>query len=116
MPGSITSSCPIIGSKPGKLFKRFGLGVELIFHLHPRACRLKRIYRLDFNVGMKAEVISTSAPHNDLERLLAFEHHDPHAILGAHLDGKRLVVRAFRPDASSINLLVPGDAPRPMRK
>src|SRR6202167_4540583 len=66
---------------------------------------------------MKAESIGSNAPHREreLERLLAFEHHDPHSILGAHLDGKRLVVRALRPDASSINLLIPGDAPRPMR-
>ena len=64
---------------------------------------------------MKAEVIASSAPDNELERLLALQHHDPHSILGAHLDGKRLVVRAFRPDATRIDLLVPGDAPRPMR-
>src|SRR5260370_958922 len=66
---------------------------------------------------MKAEFIESSAPHREreLERLLALEHHDPHSILGAHLDGKRLVVRAFRPGASRIDLLVPGDAPRPMR-
>ncbi|MGA7869805.1 MAG: 1,4-alpha-glucan branching protein GlgB, partial [Candidatus Binatus sp.] len=64
---------------------------------------------------MKAEVIGSSAPDAELERLLAFEHYDPHSILGAHLDGKRLVVRAFRPGASRIDLLVPGDAPCPMR-
>src|ERR1700722_10207509 len=61
---------------------------------------------------MKAETIGSNAPRLDreLERLLAFQHHDPHSILG-----ERLVVRAFRPDASSINLLIPGDALRPMR-
>ena len=67
---------------------------------------------------MKAELIGSSAPYQEreLDRLLAFEHHDPHSILGAHPDGKRVMVRAFRPDASSINLIIPGDAPRPMRK
>ena len=67
---------------------------------------------------MKAELIGSSAPHQEreLDRLLAFQHHDPHSILGAHPDGNRVVVRAFRPDASSINLILPGDAPRPMRK
>ena len=64
---------------------------------------------------MKAELIGSSSPHYELERLLALQHHDPHSILGAHLEGKQLVVRVFRPDASSINLLVPGDAPRQMR-
>src|SRR5260370_36233283 len=51
IPGSSTSSCPIIGSKPGKLFDCFGLGVELIVCLHPGAGRLGRIYRLDFALG-----------------------------------------------------------------
>lgn len=64
---------------------------------------------------MKAEFIVSSAPSGELERLLALQHHDPHSILGAHPDGKHIVVRAFRPDASSISLLVHGDAPRPMR-
>ena len=66
---------------------------------------------------MKAEQIGSSAPHREreVERLLAFEHHDPHSILGAHLEGNRLVVRAFRPGASRVDLIVPGDAPRPMR-
>src|SRR5271163_2778223 len=63
---------------------------------------------------MKAELNMAGGSHDELERLLALQHHDPHSILGAHLDGKRIVVRAFRPGASSINLLVPGDAPRPM--
>src|SRR5580658_1517046 len=115
IPGSITSSCPIIGSKTGRLFERGGLGVELIFCLHSDAGRLERIYRLDFSLEMKAELIGSSSPHYELERLLALQHHDPHSILGAHLEGKQLVVRVFRPDASSINLLVPGDAPRQMR-
>src|SRR5580700_8326941 len=118
IPGSSTSSCPIIGSKPGRLFDCFGLVVELIGSLHPRTGRLRRIYRLNFAVEMKAELIGSSAPHQEreLDRLLAFEHHDPHSILGAHPEGNRVAVRAFRPDASSINLILPGDAPRPMRK
>src|SRR5208282_2744717 len=64
---------------------------------------------------MKAETIQASAPPGELERLLTLQHHDPHSILGAHLDGTHLVVRAFRPGASRIDLLVAGDAPRPMR-
>src|ERR1035437_2926340 len=63
---------------------------------------------------MKAEVIGSSGLRGELDRLLALQHHDPHSILGAHLEGKRVVVRAFRPGASRIDVLVPGDAPRPM--
>src|SRR5271166_6824965 len=64
---------------------------------------------------MKAETIQSSEPQGQLERLLALQHHDPHSILGAHPDGTHVVVRAFRPGASGVELLVPGDAPRSMR-
>ena len=44
----------------------------------------------------------------DLARLLAGVHHDPHAILGAHEDGTRTVIRALRPHAASVTVLVGG--------
>src|SRR6202167_2341773 len=88
IPGSITSSCPIIGSKTGRLFERGGLGVELIFCLHSDAGRLERIYRLDFSLEMKAELIGSSSPHYELERLPALQHPHPHSILRAALRGK----------------------------
>src|SRR6266545_480616 len=44
----------------------------------------------------------------DAERLTRGEHHDPHAILGAHpVDGGH-VVRAFHPNASGIEVLATG--------
>lgn len=54
-------------------------------------------------------------PGRDVQRLLAGEHNDPHAILGAHhatvRDGDRatdgLVVRAYHPDAVSMECLRP---------
>ncbi|HSU91939.1 MAG TPA: hypothetical protein VLI44_10810, partial [Sporolactobacillaceae bacterium] len=64
---------------------------------------------------MKSETSQSRAPRQDLERLLALQHHDPHSILGAHPDGNRVVVRAFRPDASRVEVLVDGEAPRTMR-
>src|SRR3984885_10444347 len=102
IPGSSTSSCPIIGSRPGRLFDCFGLGVELIFNLHPDAGRLRRIYRLDFAVEMKAEQIESSAQHRErrVKLQLAFPHPYPYPILGAHLEGNRHVLRACRPGAT----------------
>jgi 1,4-alpha-glucan branching enzyme len=46
----------------------------------------------------------------DAERALLVrgEHHDPHAILGAHPSTGGTVVRAFHPDASSVELLPNG--------
>ena len=42
----------------------------------------------------------------DLNRLLAGEHHNPHAVLGAHEYGDHTVVRAFRPHAVEVAALV----------
>jgi 1,4-alpha-glucan branching enzyme len=51
----------------------------------------------------------------DLERLLALTHPDPHSILGAHAVAAGTVVRVFRPDAEEIDLVVDGRA-RPMTR
>jgi 1,4-alpha-glucan branching enzyme len=45
----------------------------------------------------------------DLARLLAGEHHDPHAILGAHEYGDVTVIRALRPRAHRIAVLAGAD-------
>jgi 1,4-alpha-glucan branching enzyme len=54
-------------------------------------------------------------PKDDLTRLLALRHHDPHSILGAHPTPRGVIVRAFRPGAESVNLLVESEPSRPMR-
>jgi 1,4-alpha-glucan branching enzyme len=41
-----------------------------------------------------------------VERLLALAHHDPHELLGAHLCEGGVVVRAYRPNATAIRLLI----------
>ena len=46
---------------------------------------------------------------NGLESLAALEHLDPHSILGAHLEPDGVVVRAFRPDAEAVVLLIDGE-------
>ncbi len=53
----------------------------------------------------------------DIERLFSLTHPDPHSILGAHrrADGV-VVVRALRPDAARIRLLVDGEEPRAMER
>ena len=52
---------------------------------------------------------------DDLTRLLALRHHDPHSILGAHVTPRGVIVRAFRPGAESVSLLIEGEPSRPMR-
>lgn len=45
----------------------------------------------------------------DLDRLMSGVHYDPHAILGAHDNGESSVIRALRPGASAVAVLVGGD-------
>ncbi|HEU5324923.1 MAG TPA: 1,4-alpha-glucan branching protein GlgB, partial [Candidatus Limnocylindria bacterium] len=51
----------------------------------------------------------------DIERLARGEHHDPHAVLGAHPTGGGTVVRAFHPDATDAALVAPNGAAHPMQ-
>jgi 1,4-alpha-glucan branching enzyme len=41
-----------------------------------------------------------------IERLVRGEHHEPHRLLGAHLDGNQVTIRAWRPDATGVVALV----------
>src|SRR5215217_5349396 len=41
-----------------------------------------------------------------IERLVRGEHHEPHRLLGAHLDGNQVIIRAWRPDATGVVALV----------
>ncbi|CAN5821422.1 1,4-alpha-glucan branching protein GlgB [soil metagenome] len=57
---------------------------------------------------------SLAPPADDVARLARGEHHDPHAILGAHRVDGGLVVRAFHPDANGATVLVDGGGELPM--
>ncbi|MEE6170015.1 MULTISPECIES: 1,4-alpha-glucan branching protein GlgB [unclassified Mycolicibacterium] len=46
---------------------------------------------------------------SDVHRLLAGEHHDPHAILGAHESGDHTVIRAYRPHAVKVTARIGAD-------
>src|SRR6202048_4450279 len=62
------------------------------------------------------DVAVSSIPAEELKRLLALRHHDPHSILGAHPTDRGVIVRAYRPDAQKIYLLVECEPPREMLK
>ncbi len=61
-----------------------------------------------------AESVYPTVPAQELELLLALKHPDPHALLGAHPTGAGVVVRAFRPEATEVEIIVAGEAPRTM--
>lgn len=44
----------------------------------------------------------------DLHRLIGGEHHNPHAILGAHEYGDHTVIRSYRPHAVEVTALIGG--------
>ena len=53
-------------------------------------------------------------PAAEIERLARGEHHDPHAILGAHHAEGGTVIRAFHPDANAGWLVAPNGGTAPM--
>ncbi|MGH7865463.1 MAG: 1,4-alpha-glucan branching enzyme, partial [Candidatus Binataceae bacterium] len=53
-------------------------------------------------------------PDSQRRRLLDLNHHDPHSILGAHPGPDGVVVRAYRPGAEGIALLLDGARPTAM--
>ena len=52
--------------------------------------------------------------HAEIDRILAGTHHDPHAVLGAHPAGAGTVVRALRPLAASVAVVLPDGRRFPM--
>ena len=55
-----------------------------------------------------------AVPEQELARLARGEHHDPHAILGAHPTDGGTVIRAFHPDANAAALVAPNGGSVPM--
>ncbi|HUO04860.1 MAG TPA: 1,4-alpha-glucan branching protein GlgB [Candidatus Binataceae bacterium] len=64
---------------------------------------------------MNSQARDAVAHNPGIDRLLALEHHDPHAILGLHPARGGVVVRAFRPGAVAVALLPDGGDAIPMR-
>jgi 1,4-alpha-glucan branching enzyme len=52
----------------------------------------------------------------EVERLFALHASDPHAVLGAHPTPRGVVVRAYRPEAARVELVVEGESPRQMER
>src|SRR5258708_4571213 len=57
-----------------------------------------------------------TVPASELDQLFSLTHPDPHSVLGIHPLDSGFVVRAFRPEAESMELLFEAGAPRTMRK
>jgi len=57
---------------------------------------------------------NVAIPDGEGGRLARGEHHDPHAVLGAHRTPSGAVVRAFHPEAASVMLVPDGGSAVPM--
>ena len=53
--------------------------------------------------------------HAEIDALVAGVHHDPHAVLGGHPGRDGVTIRALRPLAESVTIVLPGGARVPMR-
>src|SRR5437879_524798 len=51
----------------------------------------------------------------EIDRLVGGEHHDPHAILGAHPDRDGTTIRALRPLAEAVEVVLPDGGRHPLR-
>jgi 1,4-alpha-glucan branching enzyme len=60
---------------------------------------------------MSTTAAAINVPEADAARLARGEHHNPHAILGAHPVAGGVVIRAFHPDATAVDLLPDGGTP-----
>src|SRR6266481_8649420 len=70
----------------------------------------------DNQIAKSSEAAVSNIPADQLKRLLALRHHDPHSILGAHPTDRGVIVRAYRPDAQRLFLIVDDEPPREMTR
>ncbi|MEV5754097.1 1,4-alpha-glucan branching protein GlgB [Actinoallomurus sp. NPDC052308] len=52
---------------------------------------------------------------DEIDRLIGGDHHDPHSVLGAHPGRDGVAVRALRPLATKVEVILPDGARHPMR-
>jgi 1,4-alpha-glucan branching enzyme len=71
-------------------------------------------YEQQESASSKAARRFSEIPREELERLLSLRHHDPHSILGGHPVAGGVVVRAYRPGADRVRLLIDGETPLSM--
>jgi len=63
-----------------------------------------------------AEIVYPTVPAQELEQLFSLTHPDPHSLLGAHPTPLGVMVRAYRPEAASVEVIVESEAPRQMTR
>ncbi|MGH9944434.1 MAG: GlgB N-terminal domain-containing protein, partial [Pyrinomonadaceae bacterium] len=60
------------------------------------------------------DITYPTVPAHDLDQLVRLVHPDPHSILGARPTPLGVMVRAYRPEAATVELLLESESPRPL--
>jgi len=83
----------------------------------PSAKKAKRVPPKPTGTEPKATVASKiTVDPSELNHLVTLKHADPHRILGPHLSEDGVSIRAFRPEAESVEVVVGKKRPQPMAK
>nr|MBA3768645.1 hypothetical protein [Acidobacteriota bacterium] len=89
-------------------------GVELRGSAKKRATKSASASSSANRQAAQAPLSDPTVPAHELNRLFGFTHPDPHSILGIHPNANGLMVRAYRPDAERVELLIGKERPRQM--
>jgi 1,4-alpha-glucan branching enzyme len=83
----------------------------------PSEKKVKRVPPKLTATESKATVAShTAVDPSELHHLVTLRHSDPHRILGPHHSEDGVIIRAFRPEAESVEVIVGKKRPQPMSK
>src|SRR5215813_3301470 len=69
-----------------------------------------------YQVSAPSDLVPASSSKTDLDRFISLRNHDPHHFLGPQLHEDGVVVRAFRPDAEKVEIVVGKTRPQVMDK
>src|SRR5580700_3647284 len=85
--------------------------------LEAASAKLHALFESDAANGEVAAVAQEEidgVAQEEIVRLLALRHQDPHSILGIHPTDRGMVVRAYRPNADAVFLLIDDGERRPL--
>jgi 1,4-alpha-glucan branching enzyme len=68
----------------------------------------------DLSASRGADADAAAVSRGEIERLVAGQHHDPHSVLGAHPGPDGVTIRALRPLAASVTVVLPDGSRHPM--
>src|SRR5688500_9133966 len=97
--------------------KKPGTKAQEKLPVKPSATKARRVPPKPTGTKLKARVGSqTTLDPSEINHLVPLKHFAPHRILGPHLSDAGVIIRAFRPEAASVEVVVGRKLPRSMTK